>query len=1098
MSFVENWLMYLNKKRNLIADELKEKGIDIEKLNEGIVKNTFCLDKKDIKDLKIACIMDTFTYESYKEECQLKQVTPNKWQQEIEEFKPDLLFVESAWHGKDSLWYRKIANISKEYFELTSYCQENEIPVIFWNKEDPVYTDTFMPAARCADYVFTTDIDCIKKYKENLKHDKVFLLHFAAQPKIHNPFEKYERKDKFCFAGAYYHRYPKRAETFDKFAKVFIDTKGFDIYDRNYQNSRPEHAFPESYNSYILGRLEPGEIDIAYKGYFYGINMNSVDQSQTMFARRVFEMMASNTVTVGNYSRGVKNLFGDLTVCTNDEKTLENELNNINRTEVDYRKFRLQGLRKVLSEHLYEDRLAYIVKKVFMADLKKGLPQIKLILNGNVTDGIRLFEHIDYENKQLYIIDENASVETANENIVYLSKAEAEKIKIDEFVENGMVGILSTNNYYGKKYLLDLALSTRYSSANAFGKVCYYSWKDGQYKLEGKDRVYKVADKLLTDRSIFGKNIDSIQKLTVDEFSQMNYVSDENMLATDEFNFCENYNGETCEQVDDSYIVDQGICMADLEKKAESIKVSLLEESGRRLSYDEILTWIGNAWKDGLTSERLNAGIAITSKMAEENARYIYFNHIFEVKEYEEDGKLNLFFGGNGNLEYQGVCVFLDKDQNKLSPGFAKSNIVASLDVPSDAQYFRLALRLKGTGKYTIQQIELGVKNSPKEIACFLNKGKTLILTNAYPSEEHLYKNMFVHKRVKAYKEQGVLCDVMEFNKRVDQSYREFDGVSVVSGQEDMLRNILSKSTIETVCVHFLDANMWTVLKEFREKIRIVVWMHGADIQPWWRRTFNYQNKQEEEAAKSASKDREALWHEVFDSRAKSNIHFVFVSQTFANEIFEDYKISLDKNEYSIIHNCIDTDMFLYAPKDEEQRKKILAISPYASRKYANDLRVKCIMELSKKEFFDELEFCIYGDGVLFEETLKPLEKFKNIEIHRGFLRQDEIAQLHKQYGIFLVPTRWDSQGVSRDEAMASGMVIVTNAVAAVPEFADENCAILVSAEDSKGMADKIEELYKNPDLFLELSKNAHVRVEGQTSKQYTIDKEVELIKNVR
>ena len=54
--------------------------------------------------------------------------------------------------------------------------------------------------------------------------------------------------------------------------------------------------------------------------------MNSVNQSQTMFARRVFEMLASNTITVGNYSRGVKNLFGDLTICTDDSTEMNRQL----------------------------------------------------------------------------------------------------------------------------------------------------------------------------------------------------------------------------------------------------------------------------------------------------------------------------------------------------------------------------------------------------------------------------------------------------------------------------------------------------------------------------------------------------------------------------------------------------------------------------------------------------------------------------------------------------------------------------------------------------------------------------------------------------
>ncbi|WP_204161859.1 glycosyltransferase family 4 protein [Helicobacter apodemus] len=136
---------------------------------------------------------------------------------------------------------------------------------------------------------------------------------------------------------------------------------------------------------------------------------------------------------------------------------------------------------------------------------------------------------------------------------------------------------------------------------------------------------------------------------------------------------------------------------------------------------------------------------------------------------------------------------------------------------------------------------------------------------------------------------------------------------------------------------------------------------------------------------------------------------------------------------------------------------------------YANDLSVKAILALSKKDFFKELEFLIIGDGELFKETLKPLRGFKNITIQQKFLQQGEIAKLHKEYGIFLNPTRMDSQGVSRDEASSSGLVPITNKVAAIPEFVDENSGMLVEAEDYMGLAHAIEFLYKNPKEFLRL-----------------------------
>lgn len=1098
MGFIEGWLKRLNEKKGAIETELEEIGVDIEKIKERIPQTYFTLNKKSLKQLKVACIMDGFSYDSYKEECELKQVTPDGWKQEIEEFKPDFLFVESAWQGKDNLWYRKIANISKEYFELTGYCQNNGIPVVFWNKEDPVWTDTFLPAAKCADVVFTTDIDCIKKYKECLNSERVYLLHFAAQPKVHNPIEKYERKDKFCFAGAYYHRYPKRAQVFDKFSKIFLDLKGFDIYDRNFQNSRPEHAFPDIYTPYILGRLEPGEIDIAYKGYYYGVNMNSVDQSQTMFARRVFEMLASNTVTVGNFSRGVKNFFGDLTICTNDDVTLKSAILDYCSDENTYRKYRLLGLRKVLQEHLYEDRLAYIVQKVFGIDLRRELPIIKLVMcaEDDCERGIQIFHKLDYPNKMLYIISDRKK-ETENEKIVYITYEEAKKIKVADFIKGGMIGTLDPSNYYGKNYLLDLSLTRRYSSAAGFGKAGYYKWNGEEFVFEGKEKAYKTVNRLLTDRSLFSAEIELFHELSLHEFAEAKYVESQELLSTDEFNFCETYIGDCCEIVEDLNVVDQGLGMLDMENSAEKIKVSVLEDNGHKISHEQIYMWSKSSWKDGIASKIANEGLAITSSLKAEEKKYIYLNQNFELADYIKNNKLNIFFGGRGTVGFLGVCVFYDANGSKLAPVFPVANVLSSYDIPEGAKTFKLGIRLVGNGTYMLQQIILGLEKNPKELSRFISRGNVLILTNNYPSPENLYRNMFVHKRVKAYKEENMLCDIMQWTSYSQDMYREFERINVVSGQAETLTDILLHGKIDTICVHFMNAQMWETLQSFAGDKRIIVWFHGAEVQPWWRRTCNYTNKEEEENARKLSEGRENLWKDIFSKRERYNIHFVFVSHQFKEEVCEDYHVTLEENEYSIIHNCVDTDLFSYIPKDSEQRKKILSVRPYAAPNYANDLTVKCILELAKRDFFGELQFALYGDGILYEETVKPLKKYKNVSLHRCFLRQDEIAALHKQYGVLLIPTRLDTQGVSRDEGMASGLVPVTNAVAAVPEFADSSCGIVVPGEDYKAMADGIEKLYHQPEYFLKLSENARKRVEKQTAKEHTIKREMRLIQGV-
>ncbi len=1057
---------------------------------------TFKLRAKTLKELRVAAIMDQFTLESYRPECQLLEVTPEHWKEELTQFQPELLFIESAWKGKDDLWYRKVDRSSREMYELTTYCHDKNIPVIFWNKEDPIYTTQFMTTAALADYVFTTDIDCVQRYKTELGHDQVYHLHFAAQPEIHNPVEKYERKDKFCFAGAYYHRYPHRAEVFDKFAEIFIQKKGFDIYDRNYQNARPEHAFPEKYNPYILGSLPSSRIDVAYKGYVYGINMNSVQQSQTMFARRAFEMLASNTITVGNYSRGMKNYFGDLTICTDDQRTLENSLESYCTDEETADKYRLAGLRKVLSGHLYEDRLDFIVQKVFGKSIRRPLPKIAMVARYTGEEDLislrKSFMRQQYDAKILYLIGDSRRED--EENIVYLTAEDARKRLCSNEQSIEYFACISAADYYGANYLLDLALSLRYGDYEVIGKTNYYSCKNSEFIRKSSGKNYAVADRLEAKRSIVSVRAAGTASLW-DCSDQERVYKIENMFAVDSFNYCESYTGDSCQAVDDLIIADQGIELQRIEETAENIQPVEMDD-------DKVLVITGKELYDGMHSsgkikcESAGNDLKLQGNLEDDKFEYIYCNKNYSIGNLVKDNKLQIKFKVEGTLDCICVCIFFDENGNKLDPRYPKVNTLTDLDVPEGAKCIRIGFRPKGKGVFIVHSVMLGdTAYDMSGSGCFLSRSDVLVLANHYPSPEDLYRNMFVHKRMMWYKRNGHVFDVMRMHQNAEETYREFEGINIVEGQTQTLASILQSGQIKTVCVHFLDRMMWNVLKDYSKQLKIIVWSHGADIQPYYRRDFEYKSEQEKAKAKKASDERMSLWNEIFANLSQyPNMHFVYVSQYFADIIFEDYKIQLPKDRYAIIHNCIDTDMFQYVKKDSGQRKKILSIRPYASNVYANDLMAECIKELSAKPYFEELQFRIIGNGALFDEITKPLKKFHNVVIEKKFLRQEEIAKLHKEYGIFLVPTRADTQGVSRDEAMASGLVPVTNAVAAIPEFTDENCAVLAPAEDYQAMASGIDSLVQSEQTFLQMSENAAKRVRSQSDRENTIERELALI----
>jgi glycosyltransferase involved in cell wall biosynthesis len=288
---------------------------------------------------------------------------------------------------------------------------------------------------------------------------------------------------------------------------------------------------------------------------------------------------------------------------------------------------------------------------------------------------------------------------------------------------------------------------------------------------------------------------------------------------------------------------------------------------------------------------------------------------------------------------------------------------------------------------------------------------------------------------------------------------------------------------------------MWETLQRRLDQVRMTIWVHGAEIQDWHRRNFDamHLTPREVERRVKLGAQRIELWREVLRN-PHPNLHLVFVSDYLAQQAFADVGVMPDPRRYSVIHNFIDGNLFPYREKAPESRFKVLAIRPFSSRIYGNDLIVAAIEALSKRPIFAQMTFHLVGDGDLFESTTAPLAHLPNVKLERRFLSQSEIAVLHRDYGVFLVPSRMDTQGVSRGEAMASGLVPVTTSVAAIPEFVDAASGLLVETENALELADALQQIVEDPALFARLSQGAAERVRLQCDAAATIERELALL----
>ena len=376
---------------------------------------------------------------------------------------------------------------------------------------------------------------------------------------------------------------------------------------------------------------------------------------------------------------------------------------------------------------------------------------------------------------------------------------------------------------------------------------------------------------------------------------------------------------------------------------------------------------------------------------------------------------------------------------------------------------------------------------------------RALVVCNAYPYSSNLYRNGFIHSRVKGYMKAGIDIDVFWVHPPVEKAYQyEFDSVNVIVGNSDALRKHVTAHEYAVFLVHFPEPSRVQPLINARPETPMIIWIHGFEAEAWHRRWFNVSLEPKE--IENFLIKREGYYlpqNQFLRSLATNddiNVTFINVSKWFKEIIVEpDIGVELDKSV--VIHNFIDTETFRYRPKGVGMRKKILSLRPYASYKYANDQTVEAIRILSRRPYFNDLEFTLAGAGPQFEEITAPVKGFKNVTLSNRFYESAEIVRLHEQHGIFLAPTRFDSQGVSMCEAMASGLVVVASNTSAIPEFVNHmETGMLADAESPLSLADQIERLYFDVDLYSRISEAGSGSIGRQAGFSETVEREIGLI----
>ena len=145
-------------------------------------------------------------------------------------------------------------------------------------------------------------------------------------------------------------------------------------------------------------------------------------------------------------------------------------------------------------------------------------------------------------------------------------------------------------------------------------------------------------------------------------------------------------------------------------------------------------------------------------------------------------------------------------------------------------------------------------------------------------------------------------------------------------------------------------------------------------------------------------------------------------------------------------------------------------------------------------------QFIIAGDGPE-ESRLKSLAHDLGIHgsvMFLGEVQNQDIPALFQHCEFFVLPSRSEPFGIVLLEAMTFGKAIVATRVGGIPEFiSDGVTGLLVPANDSDALADRIKQVIQEPDLRIRLEKNGLASVEHSYDYRVVIERYESLFHNL-
>lgn len=318
--------------------------------------------------LRIALVADELTGSCLQHEATVLHVTPLNYRWLLRMRRPDVLFVESAWQGLNNSWKYRVAaypdeprRTNRALANMVSYARDLGIPTVFWNKEDGVHFERFIDSAKLFEHIFTVDENSVPRYRSLVPATTtVNTLLFPVQPATHH-FSGFDFKHwRANFVGSYSTHIHGRRRVWQHmlFEAACKAGLGLTIVDRNSGRRSGVYRYPALPDMEARPAVPHARTAQIYKDYLVSLNVNTVEDSATMYSRRLIEILACGGIAVTNPSPAVERYFGQFCHVVRDagEASALFERLRSGPSRPDLERARA-GAEYVLREHTWRHRL---------------------------------------------------------------------------------------------------------------------------------------------------------------------------------------------------------------------------------------------------------------------------------------------------------------------------------------------------------------------------------------------------------------------------------------------------------------------------------------------------------------------------------------------------------------------------------------------------------------------------------------------------------------------------------------------------------------------------------------------------------------------